>query len=517
MSGWGKADDKTATGTVALAAPTAVFDGAADVASDIITLTAHPFRTGDKVNYVDGGGTQVVGLVDTTDYYVTNVTTNSVQLAASLQDSLHNNPTVITLTDGVGASHALTLAFEVGSRGLITGAGGADLTAEAAVGDIITVADQSVVILSVESATAGTVENVDRSAALVAYGASAYTLSEKPTSIGSDSSISAADVFGVDNTELTAGDDNVVSVGVQEEGTGYLEAPAITFTGGGGASAAATATVSGGVVTDITVTNVGTGYTSAPDVVVGLPFITVPTTGVIIADTDNITYTAHGLVQADEVKYQDGGGAAITGLVDDTSYFVSGVGLTANDFRLATSAILAAGAVVPTATITDTAGAFGIATSDGGLAVGDRVVISGTLTGSATITGYVDGNIYDVSAVTGASPANTAFTLTDEDGTAIVTTAGTLDGLTLTGYTIIDLTGTGNNAQTFERIADVQATAVAGLGAGATAGGPAHSGWVKKTEGVGARAGRTQYEVLVALSKNGITGDAADDIAFPDA
>ena len=76
MSGWGKADDKTSTGTVAIQPVSATFNGATNVASSVITLTAHGFRTGDKVNYVDGGGTQVVGIVDTTDYFITNVITS---------------------------------------------------------------------------------------------------------------------------------------------------------------------------------------------------------------------------------------------------------------------------------------------------------------------------------------------------------------------------------------------------------------------------------------------------------
>lgn len=50
--------------------------------------------------------------------------------------------------------------------------------------------------------------------------------------------------------------------------------------------------------------------------------------------------------------------------------------------------------------------------------------------------------------------------------------------------------------------------------AGVAGGDVPHTGWVKVTRGEGGRAGRTQYEVLVA---GGITGDAADDTAFPDA
>ncbi len=54
------------------------------------------------------------------------------------------------------------------------------------------------------------------------------------------------------------------SVTVATRGTGYTSAPTVTFVGGGGTGATATATVSGGVVTYIALTNAGSGYTSAP-------------------------------------------------------------------------------------------------------------------------------------------------------------------------------------------------------------------------------------------------------------
>ncbi len=57
-----------------------------------------------------------------------------------------------------------------------------------------------------------------------------------------------------------------LSVGVTAGGTGYSATPAVVFTGGGGTGAAATATVTGGVITGVTVTNPGKGYTSAPTV-----------------------------------------------------------------------------------------------------------------------------------------------------------------------------------------------------------------------------------------------------------
>jgi hypothetical protein len=54
---------------------------------------------------------------------------------------------------------------------------------------------------------------------------------------------------------------------VTNGGTGYTSAPTVVFTGGGGTGAAATATVSSaGAVTGITLTSAGSGYTTAPTI-----------------------------------------------------------------------------------------------------------------------------------------------------------------------------------------------------------------------------------------------------------
>jgi hypothetical protein len=142
-----------------------------------------------------------------------------------------------------------------------------------------------------------------------------------------------AKTFGMDNTEITAGSDNVTSVAVAASGARYLEAPAVTFSGGAGSSAAATASIAGGVVTGIAVTNVGSAYTSAPTVAIAIPRRTIPTTGITIA-TDTIAYTTHGLSAGDAVKYFHGGGAAATGLANNTTYYVIASGLTANAFKV---------------------------------------------------------------------------------------------------------------------------------------------------------------------------------------
>jgi hypothetical protein len=146
------------------------------------------------------------------------------------------------------------------------------------------------------------------------------------------------------------------------------------------------------------------------------------------------------------------------------------------------------------------------------------VVVAGTFGGTGSINSYASGGIYKVSAITGSGSSVTGFTLTTEAGVAIVTVAGTPTGITVTHATLINLTGTGNNAQTFEVAVSntgiTQSTAGVSIGAGSGGASVAHTGWVKRTEMTGAHAGRVQYETLVALSKNGIVGDAADDIQF---
>src|SRR5437016_3283753 len=63
----------------------------------------------------------------------------------------------------------------------------------------------------------------------------------------------------------------ITIVNVTFGGNGYVTPPAVTFFGGGGSGVTAHATLSGGVVTNITVDNPGSGYSSAPTVVVVPP------------------------------------------------------------------------------------------------------------------------------------------------------------------------------------------------------------------------------------------------------
>lgn len=102
---------------------TITFNGATAVevvaASDAITLTAHGLSTGNKVNYTDGGGTQIVGLVDTTDYYVIKVDANTIKLATTAANAYAG--TAIAISDGVGAAHTLTPVITAKFIGIVGG------------------------------------------------------------------------------------------------------------------------------------------------------------------------------------------------------------------------------------------------------------------------------------------------------------------------------------------------------------------------------------------------------------
>jgi hypothetical protein len=63
----------------------------------------------------------------------------------------------------------------------------------------------------------------------------------------------------------------VTSYNLISGGSGYVNAPTVTVSGGGGSGAAATASISGGVVTAINPISAGSNYTSAPTVTLSPP------------------------------------------------------------------------------------------------------------------------------------------------------------------------------------------------------------------------------------------------------
>jgi len=145
-----------------------------------------------------------------------------------------------------------------------------------------------------------------------------------------------AKTFGADTTEIKAGGDNVVSIALVSGGARYTEGVPVTFTGGGGSGA--TAGVGGDAtspapILTVTVGETGSGYTSAPTVTIALPRRGIHTTFINTA-TNVISYPGHLLNAGDVVKYFDGGGAAATGLTNNTTYYVISSGMGTNTFKV---------------------------------------------------------------------------------------------------------------------------------------------------------------------------------------
>jgi len=403
----------------------------------------------------------------------------------------------------------------IADTGVVTGSS-TSFTTQAKVGNYIIADGVDYQIVSITSNTVAKVingTNNGKGLVTTVSGGTSYTLSEKPVSTAHESADSfsmgrSGLVFGVDATEAVSGGDNVSAVSVVSGKTRYIgTAPAVTFSGGAGSNAAATATIAGGVVTAITVTNTGTAYTSAPTVTIAKPARIIPTSGVNTT-TNVITYATHGLTAGEEIKYYHGGGTAIAGLTNATSYYPGQV--TTNTFQLYASAALGATAVatmtiattdvnITTNTITSTAH---------GLVNGAQLNYNNQ--GGTSITGLTSGSDYFV-----VNKTVDTFQLALTSGGAAIDISGTGNNAqTFASTGNYDLTGTGNNAQYFEiQAAADQATATAALGDGAV-GGSQHAGWVKRTVGTGGRAGRVQYETLVAMGS--ITGDQADDVQFRD-
>jgi len=171
---------------------------------------------------------------------------------------------------------------------------------------------------------------------------------------------------------------------------------------------------------------------------------------------------------------------------------------------------------------------------------GSGYVQSPTITVSAPGAQSFNGNVTSGAVTLGNSTANGFITLgatnraffqNNDIVTYYANTGNTVIGglannvqyyVITPNSTVIQLATSLNGAAV--NLASVTATAQAGhfiVGQTATGNvtvgggkGAAHAGWVLRTEGTGGRAGRVQYETLVAMGSIG--SDASDDSQFPD-
>lgn len=107
----------TSVPSVTTTAPAEVtFNAASAVDGTDITLTSHPFATGDTVTYSDKGGTAIAELTDGGTFKVIKVDANTIRLHNGSGDA-------ITLTDGPSENHGLTgetatFGVSLGSTGI---------------------------------------------------------------------------------------------------------------------------------------------------------------------------------------------------------------------------------------------------------------------------------------------------------------------------------------------------------------------------------------------------------------
>ena len=360
---------------------------------------------------------------------------------------------------------------------------------------------------------------------------------------GTGHSLQTLGVFGITKGEADAGVDNLSAIGLS------------------GTSSIGRAFQS------------GTAHRSVPTVTVAAPPTNTIATAKVNTTDNTIEIASHGFRTGTKLTYLSSSGPVITGLTNNTSYFViskettdSGTtfgDLTANTFALASSLSnsQAGTAIGLTGTghaaqtlIGDTATATAVLGSGSTLGEVIRVDIAGagsaytsapTVTIAAPTTETVDlsdgtklvdaenevvvssafygaiktGDKVAYSDGGGAVPTGftdaTNYFLIKSANTDKVHIASTRENA-LEGTMITIATGSASGtAHTF--IGETPtATATLGLGTpGGDVGGReiAHVGWVKRTVGTGGRAGRVHYETLVAASS--ISGDS-EDLITPD-
>jgi len=222
----------------------------------------------------------------------------------------------------------------------------------------------------------------------------------------------------------------------------------------GGTRAIAEVYTANGIVSQIIVTNQGAGYTSQPAATVAYISGSVVSGFDYFIEYDNTTYsTAYTQLKVTGDGYNEENPYSVkTITVINKGSFTS---RPSGDLFTWPSPDLPYGyfpsviinwatkttAQILNVKIAGTLGTGQFSCTSTSLAVGQEVVVSGTNTGTGSITDYSNPTTYKISVTTGST-----FTLTNIDGSAIATTIvnnGTLDGLTfskITAYEVSSIT-----------------------------------------------------------------------------
>ena len=360
-----------------LTPPRTVATSSVNASNERITITAHGYTANTPLTYSAEGGTAIAGLTDGQIVFVKTVhDANTIDVSATEGGSVINltgtgnnsqtfvgeTNTGITLTSNFGGSTESGVAATV-SRPPIDGHGGAidanvlGIDEGESVAGVDNVTDIAVSEDGARYVQAPTITVAGPTARTLATGNvslanDTFTLTNHNMRTGtkltydSQGGTNLAQNSGniADSTALFVIRVDADTIKLASNLTNAEAGTAIDFTGGSsnvgnnsqtltGDTATATATVSGGVVTGITVTDVGSDYQSTPTVTVEVPKMTIPT-GNVNASSNVITFTAHGLSDGDQITYnQVGGGTLMTNVTNGQTVFVRDK--TANTFKIA--------------------------------------------------------------------------------------------------------------------------------------------------------------------------------------
>ena len=355
-----------------LTPPRTVATSSVNASNERITITAHGYTANTPLTYSAAGGTAIAGLTDGQIVFVKTVhDANTIDVSATaggavidLTGTGNNSQTFVgetntgmTLTSAFGGSTESGVAATV-SRPPISGHGGTiDSTVfgvdegESVAGvdnvtDIALSEDGARYVqaptVTVAAPTARTIAQsaIDETTNVFTVAGHNMRTGTKLTYTSNGTNIvtsagtlaDATAVFVVrvsdDTFKIASNLTNAeagTTLGISNDGN-----DSNSFVGD---TATATATVSGGVVTAVTVTAVGSDYQSTPAVTVEVPKMTIPT-GNVNAGTNVITFTAHGLSDGDQITYnQVGGGTLMTNVTNGQTVFVRDK--TANTFKIA--------------------------------------------------------------------------------------------------------------------------------------------------------------------------------------
>ena len=344
-----------------LTPPRTVATSSVNASNERITITAHGYTANTPLTYSAEGGTAIAGITDGSIVFVKTVhDANTIDVSATEGGSVINitgtgnnsqtfvgeTNTGLTLTSNFGGSTESGVAATV-SRPPINGHGGTiDSTVFGvdegeSVAGVDNVTDIAVSEDGARYVQAPTITVAAPTARTIAQSAidettNVFTVAGHNMRTGTKLTYTSNGTNIVTSAGTLADATAVFVVRVSDDtfkiASNLTNAEAGTtlgITNDGndsnsfvGDTATATATVSGGVVTGITVTAVGSDYQSTPAVTVEVPKMTIPTSAVN-AGTDVITFAGHGLTDGDQITYnQVGGGTLMTNVTNGQTVFV---------------------------------------------------------------------------------------------------------------------------------------------------------------------------------------------------